>query len=541
MALDPSTGLRLGYVTLKSRPEGLVLSPDGARVVVLEPGTSEDKRERGRKARTRSAVTVIDAAGMTALGRVELGNGLDVGSAYFGAGRVALFCPGYDAKDAAEAQPRELVVVDLQEGREAGRVRLEHGVVPVGISGDGRTLALVQGLPRLSRRPFATSRVWFVDMVAATLLGSVETGPLASIYSDGSWLYLLDPGQPDADSRRSRNGVVQVVSLESHLVVASHDAGRKPHGFAAEAGVPGVVVASDGPPGRLDGELRAIRGASVAVSAGVAANPGLVVRDRGRAIVVGAAAVTLADAETAAVRATLPLKRGAERLVFDDEVPLEALVSGDGRRAFVLYEPGSKLAALDLAAERPALVGVARTGRGSRRLMRGLGLAAGALSLVPGGVGEWANAVGLVTAPGLGSPAARPGAPLLALRPDGRYAYALNVGTGDVTAVDADTATASYHVPAPGLRLRPLAGGATLAVLAPGSVQLIDTTRHRRIAEIELPGLSDVVASPDGRHALVLADRKVLCLDGATGDVVATVTNFVQPTVVAFDVQPPAP
>jgi hypothetical protein len=40
---------------------------------------------------------------------------------------------------------------------------------------------------------------------------------------------------------------------------------------------------------------------------------------------------------------------------------------------------------------------------------------------------------------------------------------------------------------------------------------------------------------------LALADRAVLCLDGVTGSVIASLKDFVTPTAVVFDTVPPAP
>jgi hypothetical protein len=118
----------------------MLLSPDGSRLVVLERGPGTDRGERGFKAMGKSAATIIDTAAMAIIGRVELGSGVDPERIYFGTERLAIFCPGYEAKHSAEAQARELIVLDAREGREVGRVTVEPGVVPI--------LPLVSGLVR---------------------------------------------------------------------------------------------------------------------------------------------------------------------------------------------------------------------------------------------------------------------------------------------------------------------------------------------------------------------------------------------------------
>jgi hypothetical protein len=86
---------------------------------VLDRGPGEDKDERGWKALGRSSALVVDAATLALVGRVELGSGvLRFGSRFTPDGRRFLaLCPGYEAKNPAEAQPRELVSIDLASGR----------------------------------------------------------------------------------------------------------------------------------------------------------------------------------------------------------------------------------------------------------------------------------------------------------------------------------------------------------------------------------------------------------------------------------------
>ena len=62
-----------------------------------------------------------------------------------------------------------------------------------------------------------------------------------------------------------------------------------------------------------------------------------------------------------------------------------------------------------------------------------------------------------------------------------------------------------------------------------------DTARNVKAAELELPGLRGLAVSTDGAHAVALAKRAVLCLDGATGTVLAKLEEFADPSDVLFD------
>ena len=150
VALELPSGKRVGTLALAGSPGFLLQSPDASRLVVLDRGPGEDKGERGYKATGRSSATVVDSGTLAVVGRVELGFGVTPGRAFFSpdSGRLALLCPGYEAKNPAESLARELVSIDLAAGREAGRLALEPGAWPIEASKDGRSLALIQGLPR---------------------------------------------------------------------------------------------------------------------------------------------------------------------------------------------------------------------------------------------------------------------------------------------------------------------------------------------------------------------------------------------------------
>ena len=60
--------------------------------MVLERGPGEEKGDRGYKATSRSAATIIDTAAMAIVGRVELGLGVDSDRVHFGLDRVTVFC-----------------------------------------------------------------------------------------------------------------------------------------------------------------------------------------------------------------------------------------------------------------------------------------------------------------------------------------------------------------------------------------------------------------------------------------------------------------
>jgi DNA-binding beta-propeller fold protein YncE len=174
---------------------------------------------------------------------------------------------------------------------------------------------------------------------------------------------------------------------------------------------------------------------------------------------------------------------------------------------------------LALDVEGKKAIGSTKTGRGGKKLFGNLmGGMFGMVGFLAAGYSPWAFAI----------PA------MLAVRLDGRFAYAINSQTKDVTVVDATTAQSVEMIGGGGYALRVLAGGA-LAVVSRDKVQLLDTERNVKTAELELPELRGLAVSPDGAHAVALAKRVVLCLDGVTGKELARLTDFVSPVDVVFE------
>ncbi len=517
-ALDLDTGKALARVALSGKPVRLRRSPDGSRLVAFDRGPGEDKKERGYKATGKSAVIVVDPASMSVVGRVELGSGVEADRSYFSPDgrRLTVFCPGYDAKNPAESQTAELVNVDLATGRETGRLALEAGTIPIVASKDGAALPLIQGLPVGGKFPFPQSRLWVVDLAGPSVAAKLDTGTWANLYTDGTHFYLLDAGKPDKNPEKNKNGAVQVASLERRAIVGRLEAGRAPRGLYQDEVGGQVFIPGDGPPGAPGGELRVIRGDRLAATLEVARNPKLLKRDHDVVYVVGEKAVTLVDPGTLKPTATIPLAKGDDDLVDDDDLPTELAVSPDGKRAFIHYGIHHKVVVLDLEAHRA--VGSAKTGRGGKKLFGNvMGGMFGIAGFLAAGYSPWA-----FTAP-----------TMLAVGPDGRFAYAINTQTKDVTVVDGKTADAVEMIGGGGYALKILGGGA-MAVVSGGKIQIVDTVRNTKTAELELPELQGLAVSPDGAHGVAVARRLVVVLDG-TGKETARVTDLLGPSDLVFD------
>ena len=520
VALELPSGKRAGSLALSGTPWALVQSPDGSRLVVLDRGPGDDKRERGYKATGKSSATVVDRATLAAVGRVELGAGLAAGHAYFSPDghRLTLLCPGYEAKNSAEALARELVTIDLVEGREAGRLAVEAGAWPIALGKDGQSLPLVQGLPRDAKFPYPQSRLFVADLGAAKVRATLDMGGWTSVYTDGVRFYLLDPGKPDKNPQKNRNGTLQIASLERGALAGSVDAGREPRGLYQDEVGGQVFIPSDGPPGASEGELRVVRGDSVAATLKIAANPKLLVREGESVYILGEKALTVVDPVGLQVVATIPLARGGEGLVGDDDEATELKVSPDGKHAFAHYGLAHKVAVLDLETKQG--IGSTKTGSGGKKLFGNMmGAMFGMVGYAAAGYAPWTYA-----APNM-----------LAVRPDGRFAYAINLQTKDVTVVETATGKSQGTIGGAGYALELLNGGKYLYEVSGSDLRLIDLEKNVKAGEIPLNDLRGLFFPKDRSVAIALAKQTVLVLDGTTGKELARLTDLASPDAIVFD------
>jgi DNA-binding beta-propeller fold protein YncE len=519
VALELPSGKRVGALALSGAPSALVQSPDGSRLVVLDRGPGEDKREHGYKAAGKSSATIVDSTELKSIARVELGSGVEPGAAYFSPDgrRLTVLCPGYEAKNPAEAQPRELVNLDLVDGRETGRLALEPGAVPIVASKDGQTLPVIQGLPRGDKYPYAKSRLFVVDLAGPTLRATLDTGGWTDLYTDGVHFYLLDPGKPDKDPQKNRDGTLQVASLADGALAPSLGAGRAPRGLYQDEAGAQVFLPSDGPPGATEGELRVIRGGAVAATLKVASHPKLVLRQGNSVYVVGERAVTVVDPAALQVTASIALARGGEALVDDDDVPTELKLSSDGKRACIHYGVAHKVAVLDLEAKQA--IGSTKTGSGGKKLFGNMmGGMFGMAGLLAAGYSPW-----IYTEPRM-----------LAVRSDGRFAYAINSQTKDVTVVDTTTGKSQGTIGGGGYALELLNGGQLLYEVSGSELRLIDLDKNAKAGEIPLDDLRGLFFPQDRSVAVALAKQTVVVLDGATGKELARPIGFVSPDAIVF-------
>ena len=125
----------------------------------------------------------------------------------------------------------------------------------------------------------------------------------------------------------------------------------------------------------------------------------------------------------------------------------------------------------------------------------------------------------------------------LAVRRDGKFAYALDVQTSDVTPIDAESGERLQNIGigSGGHELVPLANGKYLAAVSDASVTLIDTDSNTMASQITLSGdVQDFVLSPRGDYAAVIGKQRIAVIDTKAAKQIATSDAFKRPAQFIF-------
>lgn len=539
------TGEVLGKATLLGRPIWGLMSPEGSRLVVLDPGPGKLTHPTGK-----SWATVIDTWTLGVIARTELGWTVDTGDRLaFGPDgrRLTLSCLGYRSQKPEEALPRELMNLDLETGRITGRVEVERALDHLLRLDDGRAV-LFSGREAAKNRPPLPAQLRFVDLatlqVQSTL--SLEGDPGRPVLSpDGKHLYLLEHGKPDKKPEKNINGRVQVFSTDGREHVVNLDAGRDPRGLVVDEEGNQVFVLSEGEPSKekkdeIPGLLRVIRGAEVAATVPVGEEP-LFLRtspDRERLYVVSEKTLTAIDLPALSRLGTSELKPAGISLLAEQSgksTVKELALSTDGKRAYALYAQSSNLGILDLEGRK--LVASISTGRGGVKFGKFLAAVAAIAASYSAGASASGSSFFFYQVYTVA-----PANTTLALTEDEKHVYVLNTHSNDVTIVDAETheVVAKIGVGGSANRLELLPGGAFVAVTTGAdTLHLIETKSHRKTGE--LPDGGNYVFAPGKRHAAAIGKGVVYCLEGATLKTLGKATGFRKPTQLLFEPEPPPP
>jgi DNA-binding beta-propeller fold protein YncE len=278
-------------------------------------------------------------------------------------------------------------------------------------------------------------------------------------------------------------------------------------------------------------ELRIVNGTTISAAVKVAGNP-VTVRfsdDKKIAYVISNGAVTPVDLTKMTASPSIKVSHSSS----------DFAVSPDGRRGFVLHRSEQfccRATVLDLT--NGTNMKSFLTGSKGARIAAGLAAAAASVGSYQAGRSAAQSRGGgtfyyTVYTPRIAKAARGP----LSIRPDGKFAYYLDVQTSDVTIVDAESGERlkNVSVGSGGHELVMLANGKYLAAVSDASVTIIDTDTNEMKTEVKLSGdVADFAVSPKGDYAAVIGKGKIAVIDARTAAQVASFDAFKRPTQFIF-------
>lgn len=513
--VDLSKGAVAGKVPLADAPRAVYIDPRGRKLLVVSRGEgSESFWTSTFHPQTKSSAVVVDAATLKPAARAELG--WDVADPVFRPdGSAALILtPGVSSDKAAENRPAELIRIDLASGDVAKRVTLDRAAKSVALSGDGAT-ALVwfagskKGAPSELRLYDAQS----LDARGTVAIAGVPDAPI--VPPSGDAVYLLD----DA------TGKLSIVSVSGAKLSQTLDVGSSAKLLAIDPGDGRMYVASGG----RDAKLSVIKDGQIAAT--TSAPPGAFTMrfadDHKTAFLVGAGSVSRLDLST--LQASAPVETWQST---------NDLILGPGaHRAFGMHRAENwccQMSIVDLDSGKRLNHFV--TGSKGARLLQGLGAAAATMSSYQAGKsaavarGGGSFTYSLYT-PKTASAVRGP----LAVRPDGKFAYALDAQTDAVSVANADTGerVATIGVYGGAHEIVPMPGGKVLATISDKGITFIDMNTNDKAGQIPFDHeVRDFALA--GSRGIALTKSTAFIIDTAAGTQLATIDGLNDATTIVL-------
>lgn len=545
---DGRVAARLDLPVRGIAPE-MFLTPDRSRLVVVDPGRAKLTWGQKLKPLAPSFVLLIDPVRLALVAETEVGWGVaaDRAASFVeprrsrlvlspDGERLSVYCAGYDSKKPEERHPREIVTLGLAGGHIESRMAIDRPLDGLEGLPSGRLVGFAAAREADKDEPAAPAELLFLDpqegaVAQRTSLAGNPEPPLLS--PDGQWLYLLDRGEPSGKPEKNVPGSLLVVSASTAALAATIEVGTAPRPPFADADHESFLLLSEsGPSDRRasSGRLTVVRGAEAVARLAVVADP-LFLRVRGdRVFVVGERAISEVDPAGWWERQQMPVQ---------ERTASELALSPDGKRGFVLFAGSRKLSVLDL--ERRTTVAHVGTGRGGVKFGKTLGAIAASMAATAASYGQ-----GMAVAQTQGRSwftykvyAFSPGAvrTSLVVGPDGKYVYALNTQTKDVTIVDANSGTVVDKVACGGQALSLFGERGPLIVIDGETLRLLDTTNRKVTRELKFEDALrvELLATPDPARVVALGGRGFYVLDAASAEVVAQAPNMGHVAAVAFD------
>ena len=550
--VDSENWKLLGTVPVDPNPSHIVIEPQNRFLYVLHNGLLNPSGLVFPK--DPSKLTVLDVESRKVLKTIPLG-WRTFRMSFLKDGRYLLcYSMGRPGDKKTKKEPGSITIIDternettatLSTARQGGEIVFTSDASKIFVYSLGEA-AQKRGAP-LAVKPSLT--VFSLDSEKPLAEMELDGGVAAMALSrDEKFLYLLNRGVPNKNPGKHRDGVVHVVDTGSLKIVKSHNVGTWPRGLNVDPKSEAALVMAQASAKDNNGKLFRLNGSEMAPAVDIGRDPQFVKRfgdEPGRFLLTydelrfqpdtGALASSFVALNPK--KGAPPPAPGVEKV---GGFPSETLyLPGQGKIAFTVLNnlgaPTSKLAIVNLKDNK--VERVVTTGRGSVKFGKFMG--AMALSIGLSSLSYYAN---YSIAQSLNQPyffynvyVFTPAAPNVQLSSsaDGKFVYALNTQTNDITMIDSADGKVLGHVPVGGGGRRVLLspGGKFAAAQSNRQITLIDTATNKKHFEHQLTDghINTLHVDEANRRLVALTSKSLLVMDTEQGKLLTTVDGFSEP------------
>jgi YVTN family beta-propeller protein len=498
----------VGNIPLYPDPSYALIGPENRFLYVLHNGLFD---LRDQFTETPSVLSILDLSSRKLVRKIPVG--WKVMNMSFSKDERYLVCfnPGRPAGDKVERVPCSVTVINTQTNEvEATFSTNRSGKRALFTRDASRIFVLSDGEPadKKDKRPQVKP--------ALSVFSLNNEGPVAEIEleypalemalsRDEKWLYILDYGHPSKKPKEHRNGAVHVVDMAAMKLVATHDVGIAPRELVVDPNTDAVTVVGLASVEEWRGRLYQLRGSELTPPVDIGFDP---------------------------LRIGYPDPGETLYLPNQNKVAMTLLKSTDSGLV-----PNGKVAIFNRNTNQ--VEHVITTGRASVKF----GQFMGRLAL------SWAATTlsyyqGYYRARALGMPfffyrvywfpGPKPNL-TLAASPDGKYVYALNTATNDVTIIDSEDGSVFDKVAVGGdcRRILLSPGGKFIFSHTENRINLIDTETNAKYLQFRANGqINALYAREADRQIIALTSQSLLVWDTKTGGLVATIGGLGDPRLV---------
>jgi DNA-binding beta-propeller fold protein YncE len=476
--IDRSKREVLATVPLDGTPFDAVLGAGNTRAYVLQ-----GPEEKGGL----SEISVVDLATRTVAARIPVEQ--SVRRLYWSIDKRFLICASASSVVLFDPMKNEVVAT-----KTPGRLSFKTLFTP-----DASRFFFISGAERANKEkgtPAHQPSITTFSLEQKDPLADVELPDVSAavLSPDGKWLYVLDPGNPDKKPERHRDAAVAVIEVETGKIAATHSIGIQPRELSSDLDNGVVTVFARQTAKETATNLYIFRGkdAPTKLEAGEEASGLRSLGSDGVRVILARDSLRFLDKDSNLLRSTVPLSLPS------GDKPGEALPLSDCDRLVIsvvdrIGEPTGKLAIVDL--KQRTVSKEVTTGRGKIRFLKnalaaadaGMALASSARMVSdPTYRAAYIRNPSLYNYGNLYSPPAPN--PHVAAGPQGKFVYAFNAQTGDITVLASDDGAILKTIPFGNCDyILPLPGGKFMVARNRGSILLINTATHDFV-EYKVPG-----------------------------------------------------